>query len=222
MGVSVVPYASQIPVFEPSSNGSSLCAIDELGRPLDDVHTLCAAAFCAMRRGETVYALPNDAAILESMADALGAKLIRLTASSPQTLRIAYAKQRFMFDAVYRAAFLCAFLDNNQFKLASLYDRLPSFRRISRELPLRSDRAQMMRSLAAQSACSDCSDGMRLHTNDGWVYITPSSLSQALRITVDAFSSESAAELADSFETLAKKLDAKTPPQKICDSFPTF
>ena len=216
MGARVAPRGEGRLLFDPAPDGLALRCRDESGAELDEVHTLACAVYAALaREGEAV--LPFDApAAFDEMAAALGGRILRDDRSDP-ALRQRRAGQRYLWDGIHRAAYLTAWLADRGMTLAELAGRLPSFARVSREIPLSGDRAGFMRAAAAAYGEEDavCGQGMRIPTGGGWILITPLPRGRAVHLWAESRDMEAARELCDGAAERLQALDRDIKRRKI-------
>ena len=92
-------------------------------------------------------------------------------------------------------------------KLESLTAKTPRFSSWRREVPLSSDRGRVMQVLAREHARTPSSEGLRMRTGSGWVYLTPIARRSALRVIAEGPDLELAAELCDFYAGRAAEVD---------------
>ena len=196
-----------IPAFRAGRGGFSLTAQDERGAVIDSGQLLTLATLIEMENGAGKVAVPPGAsAAVELVAAGYGGCVLRLDRDGEQA-RALYAAQPWLRQAPAAAVRLCSRMAVSGQKLETLIGKTPRFSSWRREVPLTSDRGQVMQALARESARQPAGEGLRLRTGSGWVYLTPLARRSALRVIAEGPDLELAAELCDFFASRAAQLD---------------
>jgi len=207
MGADVEPGAFL--QWEPSKDGYSLSAVDENGEFRDDMQTLAAALLEASELRRTLVLPWTVPMRIRTLLEAQGCRICR--AVTPRERRQA-ASMRYLWDGVYRAAFLSRRITEKKTTLAGLCAVLPRFCTYSRELPLHGSRAAFMRRLQESMAAENAGvfsgeEGLCIERPDSFVRVQACAQPGYVRITAEAMNEETAAELCDFMEMRTRKLD---------------
>ena len=196
-----------IPAFHAGRGGFSLTAQDERGTVLDAGQLLALVTLIEMEDGEGRVAVPAGAsAAVELVAAGYGGTVLRLDRDGDQAREL-YAAQPWLRQAPAAAVRICARMAASGQKMEALTSKTPRFSSWRREVPLTSDRGQVMQALAREHARNPAGEGLRMRTGNGWVYLTPAARRSALRIVAEGPDLELAAELCDFYAGRAAELD---------------
>jgi len=196
-----------IPAFRAERGGFALTAQDERGTVVDSGQLLAVLALIEMENGSGKVAVPPEAsAAVELVAAGYGGTVLRLDRDGDQAWEL-YAGQPWLRRAPDAAVRICARMAVSGQKLEALVAKTPRFSSWRREVPLSSDRGQVMQALAREHARQPAGEGLRMRTGSGWVYLTPLARRSALRITAEGPDLELAAELCDFYAGRAAALD---------------
>ncbi len=210
MGMQICEYAVGIPFFDVDDDGLELIAVDEKRRNIDNDHTEAIAVLCALRLYDTVAVQYSASSVLDMIATREGRALKRIGKDGASALKL-YHTERYLWDAVARASFICAYMAREGVMLSELYDEIPSFWKKNAELPLESDRGYIMRALKDEmkELSPELCEGMKFVLEEGYIHIYPCSNRQAIRIIAESGKEEYADELCTRFEKSAQRLDRK-------------
>lgn len=214
LGCPVQPARVGIPVFHISHGGLRLSATDETGHRLSHWNLVTLLCQIAFRQGYGAVAVPQDASAgVEETAKAFQTQVLRLGRDGAPA-ELLYARQRFLRDALFGAAHLCAYLGACREPLAAAAGQLPPICTQLREIPLRGSRGAIMEQLAQSDtarAQTEGESGLHFHLKDGHVYLTPLTRRAAIRIMGEGKTTEIASELCDLFTEKVKKADQNPP-----------
>ena len=193
--------------FHARRGGFSLTAQDERGAVVDAGQLLAVLALIEMENGTGKVAVPAGAsAAVELVAAGYGGTVLRLDRDGEQAATL-YAAQPWLRQAPAAAVRICSRMAISGQKLEALVAKTPRFSSWRREVPLVSDRGQVMQALARESARQPAGEGLRLRTGSGWVYLTPIARRSALRVIAEGPDLELAAELCDFYAGRAAEVD---------------
>lgn len=198
-----------IPAFRSEKGGFQLVAQDEKGVLVDDGQLLTLAVLIEMENGAGRAAVPAGAsAAVELVAAGYRGEILRLGRDKEEARKL-YAAQPWLREAPAAAVRICSRMGVSGQKLESLVAKTPRFSAWRREVPLASDRGQVMRELAQEQAFRSDGKGIRVRSGGGWVYLRPMVRRSALRILAEGPDLELAAELCDRYADRAAELDRK-------------
>ena len=196
-----------IPAFQARQGGFSLAAQDERGAVVEPGQMLALLTLIEMENGSGKVAVPPAAsAAVELVAAGYGGTVLRLDRDG-EPARELYAALPWLRQAPAAAVRICARMAVSGQKLESLTAKTPRFSSWRREVPLSSDRGRVMQVLAREHARTPSSEGLRMRTGSGWVYLTPVARRSALRIMTEGPDLELAAELCDFYANRAAEVD---------------
>lgn len=196
-----------IVAFHAQRGGFSLTAQDERGAVADAGQMLPLLTLIEMENGAGKVAVPAGAsAAVELVAAGYGGTVLRLDRDGDQAA-VLYAAQPWLRQAPAAAVRICSRMAVSGQKLEALISKTPRFSTWRREVPLSSDRGQVMQALAREQTRRPAGEGLRMRTGSGWVYLTPIARRSALRITAEGPDLELAAELCDFYATRAAEVD---------------
>ncbi len=174
---------------------------------MDAGQLLGVLALIEMENGTGKVAVPAGAsAAVELVAAGYGGTVLRLDRDGEQAATL-YAAQPWLRQAPAAAVRICSRMAISGQKLEALVAKTPRFSSWRREVPLVSDRGQVMQALARESARQPAGEGLRLRTGSGWVYLTPIARRSALRVIAEGPDLELAAELCDFYAGRAAEVD---------------
>ena len=206
----VEPAQPGIPIFQLSHGGLRLSAIDEAGVELAPHRLLTLLCQIAFRQGHGAVAVPPEAsAAIELAAEPFGAQVFRLGRDG-KLAEALYARQIFLRDALFGAAYLSVYLGAQKQTLHAIAEHLPKLHTEMREIPLSGSRGAIMEQLAQNDTPIDkpgIGTGLRFETKGGHVYITPLIRRAAVRIMGEGPTAELASELCDFYTEKIKKAD---------------
>ena len=196
-----------IVAFRAQRGGFSLTAQDERGAMVDSGQLLALVALIEMENGSGKVAVPAGAsAAVELVAAGYGGTVLRLDRDGEQAAAL-YATQPWIRQAPAAAVRICSRMAVSGQKLETLVAKTPRFSSWRREVPLVSDRGQVMQALAREHARQPTGEGLRMRTGSGWVYLTPIARRSALRVIAEGPDLELAAELCDFYAGRAAEVD---------------
>lgn len=196
-----------IVAFCAQRGGFSLTAQDERGAMVDSGQLLALVALIEMENGSGKVAVPAGAsAAVELVAAGYGGTVLRLDRDGEQAADL-YATQPWIRQAPAAAVRICSRMAVSGQKLETLVAKTPRFSSWRREVPLVSDRGQVMQALAREHARQPTGEGLRMRTGSGWVYLTPIARRSALRVIAEGPDLELAAELCDFYAGRAAEVD---------------
>lgn len=199
-----------IPAFSGSRGGFRLTAQDESGAMISARQLLTVVALVELENGGGRLAVPEQAsAALELVAAGFGKQVLRLGRDG-EPARQLYRDLPWLRDAAFAAVRLCARMGASGERLEQLNAKTPRFSVWRREIPLMSDRGEIMRRMAeGQRECTNAGAGIRLRIGNGWVQLIPLDRRSALRVVAEGPDLELAAELCDRYAEKAAQLDRK-------------
>lgn len=210
-----------IPAFSGSHGGFRLSAQDEKGALLDSGQLLTLVTLIEMENGEGKVAVPpGGSAAVDLVAAGYNGTVLRLDRDGNQA-RDLYAALPWLWSAPSAAARICARMGVAGQKLETLVSKTPRFSVWKREVPLASDRGQVMQALAREHARTSSGEGLRVRTGSGWVYLAPLARRSALRVMAEGPDLELAAELCDFFAGRAAALDRENAKQNSQQTNPS-
>jgi len=187
------------PLFSADWGGSRLTLWDEAGRRIPPERVLVLLALIEYQDGAKEAALPLWApAAAETVAEAFDGRLLRLGRDA-EALAL-WQEQPWFWDAVFAACRICARLGLTGERLRDLDEAAPRFAVAKGEILLRRGRGRAMERL-------HWSAGERRPAGKGWIYVTPSSQREALRVVAEASSMEAAEELCVHFAQRIREAD---------------
>ena len=196
-----------IPAFYAGRGGFCLTARDEQGAFVDSGQLLTLLALIEMENGTAKVAVPAGAsAAVELVAAGYGGTVLRLDRDGEDAQRM-YTAQPWLREAPAAAVRICARMGVAGQRLDSLIAKTPRFSAWRREVPLSSDRGQVMQALAREHGRRSQGEGLRMRTGNGWVYLAPLARRPALRVMAEGPDLELAAELCDFYAGRAAELD---------------
>ncbi len=200
----------------PSGPGTPLLRLEDGGRRLmlrtpdgqeaDQATMLLLTGLLLLKSGKRLLALPAGAPFaLESLAATFGAKTVW---EGSEAYAPALRSCRAMDDGLYAAALLNRALAKNS--IQELLAALPEFHSSSRNVPLQTQRGDVMGALCdALGERAKLGRGITCSDRRGFVRITPSSDLAALFIAAEAASAELAEELCVDFTRMARDCDTR-------------
>ncbi len=207
LGCTAVREGRGLPAFSADLGGFRLSAWDEEGGaiPSDRLYVLLTRV--EMERGEGQVALPAWApAAADQVAARFGGRVLRL--GRDKGAYELWQATPWMWDGIFAACHLCAYLALTGESLTRLDRSVPRFATARGEVPLRSGRGKTLEALAAASpAAQREGQGVRLPVGAGWVYLAPMTRRAALRVIAEATDAETARELCRAYEERIKELD---------------
>ena len=196
-----------IPAFSAGHGGFRLSAQDERGALLDAGQLLTLVTLIEMENGAGKVAVPPGcSAAVDLVAAGYGGTVLRLDRDGEQA-RALYAAQPWLWSGPAAAARICVRMGISAQKLESLISKTPRFHAWRREVPVRSDRAAVLRALAGENPRGELGKGLRVRAGGGWVYLIPAARRSALRVMAEGPDLEIAAELCDFYAGRAAALD---------------
>lgn len=201
-----------IPAFSGGHGGFRLTARDERGAMLDEGRVLALVTLIEMENGGGKVAVPSGAsAAVDLVAMGYSGTVLRLGRDG-QEARDRYAALPWLWSAPSAAVRICARMGTAGQKLETLASKTPRFSAWKREVPLRADRGRVMQELAGEVAPS-VGEGVRMRTDNGWVYLVPLARRSALRVLAEGPDLELAAELCDHYARRVAALDRAHAPK---------
>ena len=195
------------PTFSADWGGFRLTAWDEEGRLIPPDRVLVLLTRIEMEHGRGAAALPSWApAAAEQVAESFGGRLLRLGRDGEEAMTL-WREQPWLWDGIFAACRLASRLGLTGETLTHLDRDLPRFATVRGELPLRTGRGRVMGRVLENLSAAPQGEGVRLRTGQGWIYVTPISSRNALRIIAEAADMEAAAELCGAYEEKLKELD---------------
>ena len=191
-----------------SDDGTRLLVCDEKERFYDDGHILALLAYIYFNSGESSLAVPFTApSVMEQIASENGGKILRI--NRDPGARELFAEQKILTDAASSALCLCRHLSDTRENASELFDKLPTFTLISREVSVNRSRRAVLSYLAEadDGLHKEKTDGLRICADGGWINISPSHSRSSLRITGEGMSEEIASELCNLFIEKTRFID---------------
>ena len=196
-----------IPAFHASRGGFRLTAQDERGAVLDPGQLLALVTLIEMENGSGAVAVPAQAtAAVDLVAAGYSGRVLRLDRDGAAA-RERYAAMPWLREAASAAVRICSRMEVAGQKLETLISKTPRFSAWTREVPLSSDRGQVMQTLAREQPRASQGEGLRLHVGGGWVYLVPLARRPALRVMAEGPDLEIAADLCDFYAGRAAQAD---------------
>ena len=208
MGVHIATHGWGVPVFETARGGTILRAEDEEGHSLEPERLLTILVLLELEAGHRTLAVPYAAPrALDQLAAAFGAKILRL-GRDPGASRLYYRLPHFR-DGVFAACRLAGAMVSAGERLHNIQKRAPAFRTARREVPVRGDRAALMRALVKDVAEDgpELVEGLRVPVGSGWVHVSPSAGRPVLKIHGESTNMEAAEEICLDFVRRLEALD---------------
>jgi NDP-sugar pyrophosphorylase family protein len=176
-GYELAEEAQGCVIFEPSPDGRACSARGERGAPPDFGELLAMAAAIHFESSRGALTLPPDAPeAINALAAKYKGELIRSDINTAEWSR----------DGLVLAAELCAFMRRRGVSFDEIKASIPRFRISELEIPLRSDRAAVMRELSSNAEAGDMLDsGLVLRGADGFALISPRRATDALHIRAE-------------------------------------
>lgn len=207
-GCKIAPPRQGIISLASSDDGTRLFICDEKERFYDDGHILALLTLIYFNSGEDSLAIPFSApSVLEQIAADNGGKILRI--NRDPGARELFAEQKLLTDAASGALFLCRYLSETGESASDLFDALPSFTLVSREVSVNRSRRAVLSYLAEvdDGLHKEKTDGLRICADGGWINISPSHSRTSLRITGEGMSEEIASELCNLFVEKTRYID---------------
>lgn len=196
-----------IPEFRATHGGFYLTARDEKGATVDAGQLLTLITLIEMENGGGKVAVPAGAsAAVELVAMGFDGEVLRLDRGGREAREL-YAALPWLREAPSAAARICTRMAASGQTLEMLLGKTPRFHGWQREIPIRSDRGQVMQALAGECGRETEGEGLRVRTSSGWVCLTPMSRRPALRVLAEGPDLELAAELCDFYAGRAAAVD---------------
>jgi hypothetical protein len=188
------------PLFTVSPDGVTVTAVTEDGRALCHARLLVLGTYIDLKLGVTDFPVPPD---MPDMA-------LRLISTFGRRARLDGGRDALAWtrDGLLLAARISAYMRTRGLTLAALDATAPACARDTREIPLTSGRAKVMRSLvAAFGAEAATESGLELRPGGGVVRIAPARADNAVRIRAEAASSDAAKRLIADAERRIREID---------------
>jgi mannose-1-phosphate guanylyltransferase/phosphomannomutase len=196
-----------VPAFGAEHGGFYLTAQDERGALLEPEQLLTLVCLIELENGRGRVAVPDGAsAAVDLLAAGLGGQVLRLGRDG-QPARQLYAALPWLRDAAFAAVRICARMAFTGERLEKLMAKTPRFSARRREVPLSADRGRVMRRLAQAYGRDMSGEGLRIHADNGWVYLVPLARRAALRVVAESPDMELAAELCDLYAARCTRAD---------------
>ena len=208
VGCRIVPPTKDVLSLSSSDDGTRLFVCDETERFYDDGHILALLALIYFGSGENALAVPFSApSVMEQIAAENDGRILRI--NRDPGARELFAEQKLLSDAASGALFLCHYLSETGVRACELFDKLPSFTLVSREVSVNRSRRAVLSYLAEvdDGMHKEKTDGLRICADGGWINIAPSHSKSALRITGEGMSEEIASELCNLFVEKTRFID---------------
>ena len=208
IGCKTIPPRRGIISLASSEDGTRLLICDEKENFYDDGHILAFLAYIYFNSGESSLAVPFTApSVMEQIASENGGKILRI--NRDPGARELFIDQKILTDAASGAVFLCRYLSETGEMANDIFDKLPSFTLISREVSVNRSRRAVLSYLAEidDGLHKEKTDGLRICADGGWINISPSHSESALRITGEGMSEEIASELCNLFVEKTRFID---------------
>lgn len=195
--------------FSADWGGFRLTAWDEEGQLISPDRVLVLLTRIEMEHGSGEMALPSWApAAAEKVAESFHGRLLRLGRDGEKAERL-WREQPWLWDGIFGACRICARLGLTGESLSHLNRDLPQFATVRGELPLHTGRGRVMGRVLESFSIAPQGEGARVQVGDNWVYVTPISSRNALRIIAEASNMEAAAELCGEYEEKLRELDGE-------------
>ena len=196
--------------FRADWGGFRLLTWDETGRPISPDRLLVLLTRIEMEQGRRRLALPGWApAAAEEVAASFGGGVLRLGRDGEEAMTL-WREQPWFRDAASAGCRLCARLALTGESLAHLNDSVPKFHTVRREVPLHSGRGRVMGEvLSRDRGARSQGEGVRTAVGGGWVYLSPMSARNSLRLIVEAAELEAAEEICDFYDARLRQLDGE-------------
>ncbi len=196
------------PTLRADWGGFRLSAWDETGRPISPDRLLVLLTRIEMEQGRRRMALPGWApAAAEEVARSFRGGVLRLGRDGEEALDL-WREQPWFWDAASAGCRLCARLALTGESLAHLNDSVPKFHTVRREVPLHSGRGRVMGEiLARDKGARSQGEGIRTAVGEGWVYLSPMSARNSLRLIAEATELEAAEEICALYDRRLRQLD---------------
>ena len=209
VGCKVEPrWRRGIPAFSGSRGGERLAAQDEKGALLDSGQLLAILTLIEMENGCGQVAVPPGAtAAVDLVAAGYGGDVLRLERDGREAQDL-YESMPWLWYAPSAAARICHRMGVSAQSLEALGRKTPRFQSWKREVPILSDRQEVLETLL-QMPCGAAERGARLRTDRGWVYLYSLPSRSALRVVAEGPDLELAAELCDFYAGRAARLDRR-------------
>ena len=204
-----------MPAFCTGRGGFRLLAWDEEGEPLTPDQLLAVVAFIEFEHTAAPVAVPPSApAVLDVLAAGAHSSVLRLGRDGPEA-EARYAAAPWLWDALFAACRICAYMGLTGERLRGLAGKIPPFTRCRRDIPLHRDRGAVMQALIRRFPGAEAAgEGLRLRREEGSAYLVPLIRRSALRVVGEAASAELAEELCGFCAQTAQELDRPEPDQQ--------
>ncbi|MBQ9980657.1 MAG: NTP transferase domain-containing protein [Oscillospiraceae bacterium] len=186
-----------VPTF--TLSGAVLTGTDEEGLSVGERELLLIACRAALEKGWALTVPWDFTAAADILAQSMGKTVARGEQVSPP----------FLYDGLFAACLVCAYLSEKNQTLQTAVGALPKFSSGYASIELLSGRAAVMRELAAKFGDTGGGSGLRRREKQGWVHIVPSAAVSAIKIHCEAESAEIAQELCADFSRLARDIDRR-------------
>jgi len=195
-----------IPAFQADRGGFRLRARDEQGALLEPGQVLTIAALVEMENGGGRVAVPASAsAAVDVVAAGYNGTVLRLDRDG-QAARDLYAALPWLWSAPAAAVRICSRMAVSGQRLETLAGKIPRFHLWQREVPLETDRSQILERLAREQGNLPRGEGLRLRHGGGWIWIAPARRA-FIRVMAEDEDMETAAELCDFYAGRILDLD---------------
>lgn len=183
-----------------SEDGGMLTAVSEKGEYADGEHMAAASALCALERGLTAQIEPG-----EDLPDTVF-RMGRQAENHDEAAK--REDQPYMADGLFMAVNILQWMKEKKAAFSELLARLPAFSRSRREVPVKTGKASIMKSIIsdANHTATRRAEGVSIARQQGVVRVVPLA-GQAFRIIAESASAEAAEELCADMERHIKKLD---------------
>lgn len=211
-GCRIVSPQCGIMTLSSSDDGTRLVVCDEKERFYDDGHILALLGYIYFNSGENALAVPFSApSVLDEIASIHGGRILRINRDSGA--RELFLNQKILTDAASSGLYLCRYLSETEMQVSALFDKLPNFTLVSREVSINRSRRAVLSYLANadDGLHKEKTDGLRICADGGWINIAPSHSRSALRITGEGMSEEIASELCNLFVEKTRYIDKNIP-----------
>lgn len=198
-----------IPAFFAGEGGFLLSAQDETGSLVEPGQLLALLTLIEMENGSGEVAVPEGAsAAVDLVAAGYRGRVLRLGLDGGEA-RERYAAQPWLWSAPAGAVRLCARMGTAGQKLMTLLSKIPRFGVSKQEIPLFSDREQVLEAMAREQTRCVQGAGLRLRQRDGWVYLLPTAGGEGLKVVAEGPDLELAGELCALYARRAVAVDTK-------------